>query len=215
MPTALKKKVVVATTDIIVVDKKVLPLVQPFEGKAITNAADMEAAGKSLTKLELIYKDLEADRLKITEPLNASLKEVNGRYKPAKVQLELAIDLLRRKIGTYQTEETRRVAAEAAAIADRVGEGKGHIKVETAARKIDAIEKPVEVVNTGASKMTFREDKVLKITNKLHLLQFVIRENKDDYIIINEKAILADLKAGKDVIGCEIELIQVPINRKF
>lgn len=204
----------IKTQGVVTVDKKVASLAAGIEKLEIATSKDMESATVLLSNLNKTLDGIVADREKITKPLNESLKEVRSRYKPAETQLSGWIDILRSKIGYYQTEQTRIANAEAEAIAARVGEGKGSFKPETAARKIGEIDAPDVKVETTAGSIRFRTDRVLKITDGQKIKEYVINENDWSFMAINERKLLEDLKAGKVVDGAEIEEVQTPINSR-
>ena len=47
----------------------------------ISNEEELKDATELLKSCKLTIKEIEADRVKITKPINDSLKEVNARYK--------------------------------------------------------------------------------------------------------------------------------------
>lgn len=204
----------IKTQEVVTVDKKVASLVAGIEKLEIATPKDMESATVLLSNLNKTLDGIVADREKITKPLNESLKEVRSRYKPAETQLNGWINILRGKIGYYQTEQTKIANAEAEAIAARVGEGKGSFKPETAARKIGEIDVPDVKVETAAGSIRFRTDKVLKITDRQKIKEYVVNKNDWSFMAINERKLLEDLKAGKVVDGAEIEEVQTPINSR-
>ena len=65
-----------------------------------------------------------------------------------------------------QTEQTKIAKAKEDAIASRVGAGKGKLGLETAVKKIEAIDQPSEHVATEAGSVKFRATRTLKITDE-------------------------------------------------
>lgn len=206
----IKKKAITPTQE----ESKELELVKSETKGAVIEAEvieiaskeDMKRAAEMLSRFNQWNDRVVADRETLTKPLNGLLKNIRERYAPVEKTLKSVIDSLRMKIGAYQTEETRKVREEEAKIAARVREGKGGLKVETAVKKMEAIEKPDDRVDGEEGAVSFREDKKLKITNIMAI--------PDAYWDVNEKRVLDDIKAGKVVPGATIELIQVPINRR-
>lgn len=206
----IKKKAITPTQE----ESKELELVKSETKGAVIEAEvieiaskeDMKRAAEMLSRFNQWNDRVVADRETLTKPLNGLLKNIRERYAPVEKTLKSVIDSLRMKIGAYQTEETRKVREEEAKIAARVREGKGGLKIETAVKKMEAIEKPDDRVDGEEGAVSFREDKKLKITNIMAI--------PDAYWDVNEKRVLDDIKAGKVVPGATIELIQVPINRR-
>lgn len=190
--------------EIAIIEKEVSPIVQKAEDLKVKDSKSMEQATKMLSELNQQKDRITAEKEKITKPLNEALSAERKRWKPIENVLETAIGFLRNSISDYQTAETKRAREEEAKIAARTGEGKGKIKVETAVAKIGQIEKPKDKVVSEAGMVNFREDKILKIMDETMIPR--------EYLIPDEKKILADLKAGKKVKGCELDIKLVPIN---
>lgn len=186
------------------IKKELLPIVKPFEKKAITNQSELQGAVAALSHLNKILDRLIADKEKITKPLNVTLKEVRGRYKPAEEELENHIGSLRDKITAYQTEQVRLQRIEEAKIEARVGEGKGKLKVETAVRKMDELEKPDEEIITSAGLVKFKEVK------KFRIVDFAMLPT--NYLLANEVEIRKSMLAGEEVPGVEYYTEQIPLN---
>lgn len=182
------------------ITKEVTPFVNKF--KDIKSSEDMLLAADALSNLNRILDRLTTEKEKLTTPLNATLKEVRARYKPAETQLEDLIADIRTKMGAYQTMMVTKQKVEAAKIADKLNAGK--IKVETAVKKIEALDRTDEVVIVDGGSVSFRTDKLLKIID--------VTKIPRNFMIPNEKLILEALKKGLSVEGCEIEEKLTPIN---
>lgn len=187
-----------------VIEKQIHPLVKTAEKLEIVDARGMEEATEQLSKLNKIGDKITEEKERVTKPLNEALKAERARWKPIETVYEQAISIIRGKMSAYQTAEIKRQREEEARIAARVGEGKGKLKVETAVRKLEEVEKPVEQVNAASGMVKFREDKVLKITDEKKIPR--------EYLVVDERKLLADLKAGKVVPGAEVEIKMVPLN---
>lgn len=205
-------KIVTADKAVATYQVKGMGLVQRFEGKEIETPKDMEDAGVILSELNKIVDAAEEEKQKVLKPLNAARAAELARWKPFETYFKPIIEVVRGKISKYQTAATRAADEEAARIALRVGEGKGKLKVETAVRKIDEIDKPASVIETSAGKVKFREDKVLKITDMSKLMGFVIRTQDFSFVQILDAKLKARLVAGEEIPGAEIEVVQTPIN---
>lgn len=191
---------------IVAVTKEISPIVKDAQDIVIKTVKDMEKATEMLSQLNLKSDAISKEKKTITEPAKAIVKRENERWEPIEKPLKEGIAILREKLSDYQTAEVKRQEEEEAKIANRVGEGKGKFKSETAMRKIDEVEKPVEAVSTASGGLSFRTDKVLKVVN----LDLIPRE----YFDLNEKRALDALKAGVSVPGAVIEKKQTPINSR-
>lgn len=190
--------------EIIKIENEVSPIIDQAKTIKVVNGKSMTEAVIMLSNLNKQNDRITNEKEKVTKPLNEALKAERARWKPIETILTSAIEALRASITAYQTEETKRVRAEEAKIASRIKEGKGNLSFETGIKKIDAIEKPQESVETEAGKIKFREDKVLKITDRKLI--------PDRYLVVDEKLLLADLKAGKTIKGAELEVVMIPLN---
>lgn len=172
----------------------------------IKDKDDMLKATETLSKLNVLMDRLVEEKEKITKPLNEALKEVRGKYKPVETVLESEIERIRNVMSVYQTEQVRLEKVEEAKIANRVGEGKGKIKIETATKKMSEIERVDNVVSSDVGTVKFRTDKILKVVD-INLIP-------DEYFDLNESKLLKALKAGVVVAGAVLEDKLVPINNR-
>lgn len=186
--------------------KEVKPLLTRAEDLEIKSPSDMTKATEMLSQLNKFLDKVIEEKEKITKPMNQALKEVRDRYKPTETSLSTAISLIRSSMSGYQTEQLKLKAIEEKKIADRIGDGKGKLKIETAVQQIENLSSPSKTIETNQGSIKFRTDKRLRITNTL----LIPRE----YLEINESALLSALKLGKSIPGAEIELIQTPINSR-
>lgn len=190
--------------EITTIQSELSPVIAKAKAIIVTDHKSMERASLMLSELNKQNDRIDEEKQKVLAPLNQARTAEINRWKPVITILEVAIESLRATISRYQTEETRRVRAEEAKIALRVGDGKGKLQVETAVRKIEAIDTPEGKISTDAGVVKFREDKILKITNT----ELIPKA----YWIVDEKKLLADLKAGATIAGAELDIQMTPIN---
>lgn len=185
--------------------KEASPMLKNASSVAITDAKSMNAASALYTTLKGLYKRLTDDKKKITDPMKVALKEINSRYEGPEAELKGSIDLINDKMTRYQTLESARVKEEEDAIAARIKEGKGNLSLETAERRMEAIERPSDKIVSDAGKLSFRPVPTLKVTS--------LKDIPREYFDLNESRLLNDLKAGKEVKGAEIFIEQRPVAR--
>jgi hypothetical protein len=96
-------------------------ILQELKTLQIADDDDYEYAGEFLKSVKRLYNDVEARRKKVTDPLNAALKEFRSWYKPTLDLLEEGERLLKKKIGDYalrkeqeREEQMRQIAAASA-----------------------------------------------------------------------------------------------------
>lgn len=198
------KKTKVEDKRIAVIQTELSPIVTKARGVVVTDEKSMQAASLMLSELNKKADMIEEEKQKVLKPLNEARTAEINRWKPVLSVLETATDHLRGTIGAWQTAEVKRVRAEELAIANRVGEGKGKLKVETAVKKIEEIETPQGQVATEAGLVKFREDKIVKITDE----KLIPRE----YLVVDEKKLLEALKGGVAVPGAELDIKMTPVN---
>ncbi len=187
-----------------IIKKELSPIVEKAKGIKIINEKDLLEATEMLSQVNKIKDKITLEKEKVVVPLNEALKAERARWKPAEDVYKEAIEVLREKMSKYQTEIVLLSRKEEAKIANRVGEGKGKLKLETAVKKISELDTVLDEVISDSGSVKFREDKVLKITDEGKI--------PDKYFVLNEKALLADLKAGIEVAGATLEVKMIPLN---
>jgi hypothetical protein len=156
-----------------------------------------------LSRLNITLKKIDTEREKVTKPLNEALKAENGRWKPAKDAITGAVGELRDKMSKYQTEQINEQRAVENAQAERLE--KGEIDIEKAVENASVF-KAVDKVTTDAGSLSFKPKPQLKVTDPMAVPR--------EYLMIDEDKLFAALQAGREVPGAEIEIIQVPVNRR-
>jgi len=200
----MKTKLTSEDKQVALIQTELSPIVAKAKAVVAINQATMGEASQMLSELNKHADRVEEEKQKVLKPLNEARTAEINRWKPVLSVLYTATDYLRDTISGFQTAEVKRVKAEEAKIAQRVGEGKGHLKVETAVRKIEAIQEPEKQVATEAGLVKFREDKVLKITDEKKIPR--------EYLVVDEKKLLEALKAGTVVSGAELDIRMTPVN---
>lgn len=194
-------------------EKRYLPVVQKAMKVVITDPKEMKQAAEDLTMLNKELDGITKLKETMTKPLNAALKTWRSFFKPREEQLDKGISALRSAMSQYQMEADRKAREEEAKIAARVGEGKGHIKPETAVAKMDQIDRPAEQIETSGGGVKFREDKKLKITSHSKLLAWAFK-HMPTALELNEAEILRALKEGVIADGAEIEIVKTVVNSR-
>ena len=185
-------------------EQKVSPIFEQAQALEIVDEKGQAEAAELLSHLNKNLDAVTKEKEKVTKPLNEALKAERGRWKPLENFLEEGIAIVRRKMGTYQTEATRKAQEEAAKIAARVGDGKGKLKVETAVRKMDEIETPAQAVVAESGMVKFRTVKKFEVMDVTML--------PIEYVLPNEPAIRAAMTKGQELPGVRYYEEQVPVN---
>ncbi len=200
----MKNKNTQEDKQVAVIQSKLSPVIEKARAIVVKDEKSMHIASEMLSELNKRADLIEEEKQKVLKPLNEARTAEINRWKPVLTTLTTATEWLRNSISNHQTAEVKRADEEAERIASRVGEGKGKLKVETAIRKTEEIEKPEASVNTDAGQVKFRKDPIVKIWDETMIPR--------EYLDINEKKILEALKAGLPVAGCELDFKMTPIN---
>lgn len=189
-----------------IMEKKISPVISQAESLVIDNARTMEQAVEYLSQANKFLDAVVEDKEKLTKPINQVLKDIRAKYKPLETGLEGVISMLRSKMTRYQTDAEAKRIEDEEAIANRVGNGKGKIKVETAVRKIDELDTVESKVEGASGSVSFRKVRKFEVINVAML--------PSDYIMADEVAIREAMKAGKELPGVRYYDEQVPFNSR-
>lgn len=188
-----------------VIEKKALPIAEKAKSLQVVDGETLGVANDILSQMNTWLKASEKDRRSLTDPLEKSLDLIRDKYRPLEIQLKDGIKAVKLSIADYVVAEEKREQMEMDRIARRVGEGRGHLSIETAARKIDEIKQAPVAVIGDQGRITFREDKKLRIVDA----SLIPRE----YLVVDESKVLSALKLGEVIPGAEIEIVKTVINR--
>ena len=172
----------------------------------ITDNSSLKEATSILSRLNQYNDNIQEEKEKITKPLNEALKAERSRWKPLETMYNDAIEAIRAKMATYQTNLVNSTKAKEQSIANRIGTGRGKLSLEKAIEQIETLPSVIKTTSTEEGSVVFVETKILKVTD-LSLIP-------DEYWQLNDKELLADLKKGITIPGAEIEIIQTPRNNR-
>lgn len=187
-------------------ETKVTDTVEVIENFKITDDKQMAYASELLSQANREMYRLTADKESLTKPLNKVLNGIRKRYKPAETKLQRAITILRKEIGTYQTQLDEAAEEKRKKISGRVGAGRGKLSIETAGKQLAEVTGPEKKVETASGSISFRED--------YEILSVDVRKLPEQFIKVDEAGIKKALKAGGEVAGVEFKKIKTPINRR-
>lgn len=189
----------------ITIAKEIDPIVTRAQSLKI-DADSLPEAVELLSALNRQNDRIQAEKERITKPLNEALKTERGRWKPFETILDEAINTIRAKMTIYQTEAKKKADTEAQAIASRIGPGRGKLTIETASIKLANIDTPEATTATDSGSVTFRTIQKWRVT-KLEEIPYA-------RLIPNDALISADMKAGRPVPGIEYYTEEQVINRR-
>lgn len=187
-----------------VIEKEISPIVAQARDLEITDEESKEAATVILSTLNKRNDRITEEKEKITKPLNQALKVERARWKPVETILEEGISIIRTKLTRYQTEAARKAQEEAAKIASRVGEGRGHLSAERAVAKIAAIDAPSHTTETDQGAIRFKTVKKFEVMD-MTLLPI-------EFHLADETGIRTAMRNGTELPGVRYFTEQVPDN---
>jgi hypothetical protein len=187
-------------------EKEVVPFIKKAESLVISSSSDMAKASETLSVINKYADTVKASKETVTKPLNVALKAARQLFAQLEDRLDGAIVSIRSAMITYQTEQKRIADAEAKKIADRIGEGKGKLKIETAVAKIEALDRPEEKIVVESGSVKFRTDKKFEI---MDITMVPIEYHEIDLVKVRTA-----MKAGIELPGVRYYEEQIPINSR-
>lgn len=142
--------------EVSVIEKKLHPIIEKANELVVKDEKSEKLATEMLSQLNLVGDKMKEQKAKVYEPAYATVVAIREEWKPRETLLSSAIAVIRGKMTKYRTDAKAAADAEAAKIAARVGEGKGKLKVDTAVRQIEEIERPTGNVATDAGVVKYK-----------------------------------------------------------
>lgn len=152
------------TKELQVVKTQVTKALTAAEEIKIETELDFEVASEILAKVKTFAKLIKTKKEEITKPLNESLKNVRALFAPIEENQEEAERVIKGKMVEFQTESERKQQEVKQKLAERVE--RGTMKPETAVAKIENMEEVPVNRETQNSKVTFRVDVKVRITDE-------------------------------------------------
>lgn len=190
------------TNDLTTIEKELHPIAQQATILEIVDDSTLKAGVELLSRLNQYNDSMQAEKEKVTKPLNEALKAERLRFKPLESVYNDAITIVRSKMTIYQSALVKAQQEAQNKLASKVSSG--YMKPETAVTKLENLPTVEKEHATDVGLVQFREKKQLLITNQM----LIPRE----YLMPDEDKIMKDLKDSKVISGCELETIQVPVN---
>lgn len=184
--------------------KEINPVLANASTLQIKSQEDMAPATELLSQINKYADAMKKDRLKLTAPLEESLKLIRAKYSPTEKLLKDAVDTIKEKMGGFQTAQLKIQREEEAKIASKLESG--YIKVDTAIKKMGEVEVVEKKVQTIEGAVSFREDPDFELMD-LSLVPV-------DYVEANMTKIRTAMKAGIQIAGCRYFTKQTIVNRR-
>lgn len=183
-------------------EKEISPVLIKAEKYAVNNLEDVENASVFLKQIKDMEKIVEDKRLTFTKPLNESLKNINDTFKKMREPLELAREMVTKKILVWKRVENERIAAEQAAARKRQQE-----EAEARAKEMaDGLEPVITVIKAPIT-LAPVENKIGNVqTVKRWVYEVVDFSQLPDYFkMVNPVTINNEIKIGtREIKGLRI-----------
>ena len=182
------------TKELTVLKSQITKLNNTANEIAITTPEENGSAMELKSKLKDIGKQIKERKEAITKPLNDALKSTRALFAPLETAYENAENIVGRKLLDYKRKVDEEARKKEEAIAARVE--KGTLKVETAERKMDEVQRTDKTVHTDHGKVQFR------VIKKMRIIDETLIPKK--YWVIDEVSLRKDVVAGIVVPGAEL-----------
>lgn len=166
------------------INNKMTPVLAQADKFEVKTEDDAAEASIFLAKLKQSQDVIEKKRLSFTAPLNQSLKEINGFFKPITDSIQQKRNALGSKIIDWKRVENEKIAREEArrqAISDKAAEKRG--EENTKVIEVERVEKTVGLVTTRKGLRKFKVidfDKIpdcFKMVDEVELNRFIRDKN--------------------------------------
>lgn len=164
--------------------KKAKPLQNKLSDLEVKSQSDYDLAGNLMKQLKTLAKESEAEKKKMTDPINQTLKAVREHFKPFEdVVAELEVNTKAKMLAFVEKQE-----AEQKKLEEKFEQGKIK-KVSTLVAKQDEL-------HVSSQHSSIRKVKVVEVENESKIPR--------EYLVPDMAAIKEALLAGKKVNGCKL-----------
>lgn len=153
-----------------------------------------ESAIDLVSKLKETGSEIKNKKESITKPLNEALRNVRDMFRPIEDQFANAERIIKNKLLDYKRKKDEEARAEEARVAARVA--KGTMKLETAEKKMDSIERVENTTRGQVGQVQIKKIRKVRITNQ--------DEVPRKYLVPDMVLIRQDVLGGIVIPGVEI-----------
>jgi len=147
-----------------------------------------------VSKLKETGSEIKKKKESVTKPLNEALRNVRDMFRPLETQFENAERIIKNKLLDYKRKKDEEARAEEAKVAARVA--KGTMKLETAEKKMDSIERVENTTRGQVGQVQIKKIRKVRITNQ--------DEVPRKYLVPDMVLIRQDALGGIVIPGVEI-----------
>lgn len=161
----------------------------------IESEEDMAEATELLSKVNKVGDMIKARKEAITKPLNAALKSARDIFRPMEDAQSAAKRTISQKMIAYQTKVEEERKKKEAQVAARVE--KGTMKIETAAKKMEALPEVKTNVQTKSGSVSFKTVRNVKVVDETKVPREYLQL---DMVKIRKAALAGEKIAGVEVV---------------
>lgn len=152
---------------------------------SIQTQEDYVATTDLLSELKAVGSKITARKEEITKPLNQALKSARELFRPVEDQFARAEGVIKTKLLDYKRMKDEEARKEEARIAARVE--KGTMRLDTAEKKLDAVEKVSTTTKGNVGEVQIRKVKKFRIVDEAALpRQYLV----PDLVAIRQDAVI-------------------------
>ena len=160
----------------------------------IENLEQYKEAVDIVAKLKEYGSQIKEKKESLTKPANDILKKARLMFAPIEEQLKRAEGIIKIKLLDYKRKSDEEARAKEEKIASRVEAGT--LKLETAEKKMEAIERVDNTTQGSFGDVQIRTNKKVRIINESLLPR--------EYLVPDNVAIRRDALGGKQIPGVEV-----------
>jgi len=198
-------KTITPEKELQVIEKEVVPFVGKINEKfVIANPKQMKEASEIRVQLKAYEKQIKEKRESASKPAYAAYKAIMNMFNPLESKVKETLAIISNEMSRYQEEQDAIAEAAKQKIENRIGEGKGYLKPETAIEKMDAITEPASVISSESGNTMFinKPDCEVEDISKVPL----------EYLVPDMVKIREAMKGGTKIEGVRYFIRKVPRN---
>lgn len=190
----MQTKDVIPAEEIAVVKTKIDSMRDQVSAIQVTSQEELTAVAGHIDNVKKMGKFVKQERDKYIQPAKEIIEKAKEQYDPYIKACEEAEELLKQKAQTFMLEQKKKEDEEKAKIlADK------RTKVETKVEKIENVKVAEKTVDTGASKLTMKMVKDIRIVDEAKIPDEYYKPRELDLAKIRKVAL-----AGVAIAGVEV-----------
>lgn len=189
-------------TNVKIIERQIAPIVEDALSIYISDDSRLKEAVILLSELNKYNDNITEEKEKVTKPLNEALKAERARWKPLETLYTSAMEALRQKMTTYQTEQVEAKRETTERLTNKAISG--YMKSETVISRLEALPEVEKEVATDSGLVQFAEVKRFEVLD-LALVPI-------DYHLPNEVMIRKAMKENIELPGVRYYTEQQPRN---